>query len=446
MFSRIINMLQTCDTDDGVIPPTEVYNEGWMLRLILDWFSRQPASNHQLSFEKGVRWYSEMLLPSQFLPRSQTDAQAESYTHADGVIGHFAIGRFGKGDIELRPDAKQFVVIEAKIFSGLSKGIKNFKNYDQAARTTACIAETLSIRQRPINDISKLGFYVLAPEKQLKFEPTFQTFMQKDSIRIKVQRRIKAYSEPADAEMKNKWFNTWFLPTLECMDLQCMTWEEIIAYINANDRTNGDGLRKFYEKCLDLNQPGFKSSPLEKPSTQISTGKLTEYRVLAKLRSIGLVAYKPAPDRGIDIEVKSLEHPEKIIRIQVKSRNPKYDPNWRWFQIRVQPKELFEAQENGVDADQAWIDKVNKVDFFVLDAVKHDEMWVLPKEKVFELIKLNEHKYGSRPDNVFNYKEPLKQKQKEINLDIEVAGEKLTEKFAGYLNNFKLILDAFQNN
>jgi hypothetical protein len=112
----------------------------------------------------------------------------------------------------------------------------------------------------------------------------------------------------------------------------------------------------------------------------------------------------------------------------------------------VQPKELFEAQENGVDADQAWIDKVNKVDFFVLDAVKHDEMWVLPKEKVFELIKLNEHKYGSRPDNVFNYKEPLKQKQKEINLDIEVAGEKLTEKFAGYLNNFKLILDAFQNN
>jgi hypothetical protein len=227
------------------------------------------------------------------------------------------------------------------------------------------------------------------------------------------------------------------------MDLQCMTWEEIIAYINANDRTNGDGLRKFYEKCLDLNQPGFKSSPLEKPSTQMATGKLTEYRVLAKLRSIGLVAYKPAPDRGIDIEVKSLEHPDKIIRIQVKGRNPKYDPNWRWFQIRVQPKELLEAKENGMDADQTWIDKVNKADFFVLDAVKHDEMWVFPREKVLEAIKLNEHKYGSRPDNIFNYNEPFKQKQKEMNLDIEVGGEKLTEKFAEYLNNFKLILDAF---
>jgi len=73
-------------------------------------------------------------------------------------------------------------------------------------------------------------------------------------------------------------------------------------------------------------------------------------------------------------------------------------------------------------------------------------MWVLPRDNVFELIKLNEHKYGSRPDNVFNYAEPLKQKQKEMNLDIEVAGEKLTERFAENLNNFKLILDAFQNN
>jgi len=58
------------------------------------------------------------------------------------------------------------------------------------------------------------------------------------------------------------------------------------------------------------------------------------------------------------------------------------------------------------------------------------------------LIKLNAHRYGSRPDNVFNYETPLKQKQKEMNLDIEVEGEKLTEKFAEYLDNFQLIVDA----
>ena len=446
MFRHIMNMLQTCDTDHGVLSPTEVFNDGWMLRLILDWFSRQPASDHPLSFEKGARWYSGLLLPSQFQPRYYRDPQAEAYTHADGVIGHFSIGRPEKGDIDLHSDAKQLVVVEAKIFSRLSKGIKNFENYDQAARTTACIAETLFLRQGQIGDISRLGFYVLAPENQLKFEPTFQTFLEKDSIRIKVQKRIKAYSEPTDTETKNKWFQTWFLPTLECIDIQCLTWEEIISHIRSNDRHHGDALSKFYEKCLALNQPKSKLSPTEKLSPQVTTGKISEYRVLTKLRSLGLVANKPVPDRGIDIEVKSLEHPGKIIKIQVKSRNPKYDPNWRWFQIRVQPKELSAAKKARIDAGQTSIDKVNKVDFFVLDAVKHDEMWVLPKEKIFELIKLNERRYSSRPDNVFNYEAPLKQKQKEMNLDIEIAGEKLTEKFAEYLDNFQLILDALAKN
>jgi hypothetical protein len=442
MFAHIIKMLQTCDTDQGVLPPTEVYNEGWMLRLILDWFSRQPASEHQLSFEKGARWCSAISLPSPFLPRYQKDPLSESSTQADGVIGHFSVGRSGKSDIDLHSDAKQFAVVAAKIFSRLSKGIKNFENYDQAARTTACIAETLFLRQNQISNISRLGFYVVAAENQLKFEPTFQTFLEKASIRIKVQKRIKAYSDSTDAESKNRWFQTWFLPSLESIDIQCLTWEEIISYIQANDRQNGAALFKFYEKCLALNQSKPELSPAEKLPAQVATGKISEYRVLTKLRSLGLVANKPVPDRGIDIEVKSLEHPGKIIRIQVKSRNPKYDPNWRWFQIRVQPKELSAAKNSGVDAGQTWIDKVDKVDFFILDAVKHDEMWVLPKEKIFELIKLNEHRYGSRPDNIFKYETPLKPKQKEMNLDIEVEGEKLTEKFAEYLDNFQLIMDT----
>ena len=445
MFNQITNMLRTCDRERGVLPPTEVYNESWMLRLILDWFSRQASSDHQLSFEKGARWYSEILLPSQFLPRFQTDPQAESYTHADGVIGHFTIGREGKGDIDLLPDATQLVVVEAKIFSKLSKGVKNFKSYDQAARTVACMAETLSIGKRQINDFSRLGFYVIAPEKQLRFEPIFQTFLQKDSIRIKVRKRIKAYSDPADAETKNRWLETWFLPALERIDIQCLTWEEIIAHIQSNDRRNGDALSEFYEKCLVLNQPRPSFSPAEKRPAPVPAGKRTRHGVLTKLRSMGLVAYKPGSDRGIAIEVKSLEHPGKIIRVQVKTRNPKYEPNWRWFQLSVQPKELMEAKKKGIEADQTWIEKVNKVDFFVLDAVKHDEMWVFPKEKIFELIKLNQHKYGSRPDNVFNYEAPLKPKQKEMNLDITVEGVKLTEKFAEYLGNFELILDSFKN-
>ena len=40
----------------------------------------------------------------------------------------------------------------------------------------------------------------------------------------------------------------------------------------------------------------------------------------------------------------------------------------------------------------------------------------------------------------------MKQKQKEMNLDIEVEGEKLTQKFAEYLDNFQLILNSVKNN
>ena len=68
MFNRIMNMLQSCDTDYGPLPPTEVYNQGWVLRLIRDWFSRQFPSAHQLSFEKGARWYfDKLLIPSTYL-------------------------------------------------------------------------------------------------------------------------------------------------------------------------------------------------------------------------------------------------------------------------------------------------------------------------------------------------------------------------------------------
>ena len=59
--------------------------------------------------------------------------------HADGAIGQFTIGKSGKGDINLSPNANQLVIIEAKMFSKLSKGIKNFSEYDQATRNVACV-------------------------------------------------------------------------------------------------------------------------------------------------------------------------------------------------------------------------------------------------------------------------------------------------------------------
>ncbi|HMA59684.1 MAG TPA: hypothetical protein VKN64_05260 [Halanaerobiales bacterium] len=93
MLNEIKNILDLCDTRESVIPPTELYNEGWLLRLLINWFSKSHNVSHELAFiDQDTRWYSELLLPSQFLARSRGDKLAESYTHADGLIGHFKIG------------------------------------------------------------------------------------------------------------------------------------------------------------------------------------------------------------------------------------------------------------------------------------------------------------------------------------------------------------------
>ena len=73
-----------------------------------------------------------------------------------------------------------------------------------------------------------------------------------------------------------------------------------------------------------------------------------------------------------------------------------------------------------LQANETWRKKVLMVDFFILDAVHYDEMWILSQEQTFQLISLNELQYRSRPDNIFLYEDPLKTKQKEMNLEAQV--------------------------
>ena len=70
MINEIKNILDLCDTRESVIQPTELYNEGWLLRLVINWFSKSHNVSHELAFiDQDTRWYSELLLPSQFLAR-----------------------------------------------------------------------------------------------------------------------------------------------------------------------------------------------------------------------------------------------------------------------------------------------------------------------------------------------------------------------------------------
>lgn len=137
VLERIHNMIRLSSSPNRPFPATIFYNEGWLLRLVLDWFSQQPCSGHFLSFSTGARWFSEALLPSQFFARQRGDRLAKGWTHADGVIGHVTIGDSALADTKLVEGATQLVVTEVKLFSLLSRGVTNAAHFDQAARNVA---------------------------------------------------------------------------------------------------------------------------------------------------------------------------------------------------------------------------------------------------------------------------------------------------------------------
>jgi hypothetical protein len=221
------------------LPPTELYNEGWMLRLVLDWLARHPGTNHMLAPASGARWASEGLLASPFLPSRRGDPLGEGFTHADGVVGHFDV-QPGRGDIVLRSDATQLVVIEAKLGSPLSARTSNAQGYDQAARNVACIAHVAPRLQRP-------AFYVVAPRDQIT-AGIFGELVTRASVASKVRKRCADYQGAHDS-----WLADVFEPAVKRIEIGLLWWEDVLAKLPENQEVVE--LRAFYARCLEFNPP-----------------------------------------------------------------------------------------------------------------------------------------------------------------------------------------------
>ena len=247
MHPSVIDIFASAGEPTAMIRPTELYNESWMLRLILDWAQRHAGESHPLAFLPDARWYSEALLPSAFLARRQGDDLAETWTHADGVVGHFTVGETTKEGLTLREGATQLVVVEAKMWSKLSSRTTNAPGYDQAARTVACIAETLRRADIESQPMERLAFLVVAPLDQID-SGVFGNRVTKASIRQRVQKRVDAYEGARD-----EWFDEWFIPTLDAIDLGVLSWEELLGGLDPS-------YRAFYGHCRLHNKPRISPS------------------------------------------------------------------------------------------------------------------------------------------------------------------------------------------
>jgi len=256
VIQKIETMLRKCASTSPSFPPTKLYNEGWLLRLILDWFSANKVDNHSLAFTEGVEWFSEALLPTAFPPKRRGHSKGEAWTHADGVIGHFTIGHVGKADLSLSPSGTHFIVLEAKMFSKLSAGVTHAKYFDQAARTVACMAEVLKRASRQPSKLSGFGLYVLAPDEQIS-RGIFEEEMDKNSINTKVHRRVLGYGDGKDS-----WFSDWFIPSLKHIQIDCMSWESLLEEIERKDSSIGTEMQGFYSYCMRFNRPESKSESI----------------------------------------------------------------------------------------------------------------------------------------------------------------------------------------
>jgi hypothetical protein len=160
------------------------------------------------------------------------------------VAGHFHIGATGKADLALDAGATHFALFEAKLFSPLSPGVSNARGYDQAARSVACVAEILARARCSPESMAHLGFYVLAPHSRIQ-AGVFTRQANHASISEKVARRAAAYDGALDG-----WYETWFRPTLAQMDIRCVSWEEVIEDVAAENAATGQALAAFYARCL----------------------------------------------------------------------------------------------------------------------------------------------------------------------------------------------------
>jgi hypothetical protein len=247
---RILDILGTIVGETPQLLPTILFNEGWMLRLVLDSCTRLPSEAHRLALPAGTRWFSEALLPSAFLMETRADKLGESFTHADGVIGHLDVSLRDNALLKVHQQATHFVVTEAKMSSALSPGVKNAAFYNQAARNVACIAEILRRGGRSPDQFHQIGFYVLAPQDAID-EGRFSPEIQRDNIDIIVKKRVQQYDG-----RKDSWFQEWFTPLLTRIDVDCISWESILAVIESHGDEGAAKLRGFYESCRKYNPRG----------------------------------------------------------------------------------------------------------------------------------------------------------------------------------------------
>lgn len=247
LFNQLAGNVDTlanrCDSEpknDGgkFMCPTDVYNEGWMLKLTLAFLIGMPDDANLSDNLQRIRmaakagWMAEGRLHPAF--------EHEQCTHADAVLGDIEVDKDKKWCATLKEDATNFVVIEAKLGSDLSKGTKNAKDFDQAARTVACMAYEMA--KKGNQDVSA-SYYLLLPEKD-----------EKKNLDMVKGAPNKAKNEAVSPGNGNHRFRDdpkisidKFCNSFDSITCKMLTWEDIVKeLLKEGSKKEANSLKNFY--------------------------------------------------------------------------------------------------------------------------------------------------------------------------------------------------------
>jgi len=234
------DLLRQASEADSPLNPTDFYCEGWMTALTLAVVNDNNIDLSPFRAADGGRWWREAGLRS---PINNIGT-----TWADAVLGHFDRRAGTKRGIKLRPDATQFVVVEAKINAPLSASTKNADDFDQVARNVASMACEVNLAKLDPARFTSLGFYVVSSKEH---EGTHHSLVDKASIERKMRARIDKSIEPVHTALE-QWYTGPFRRLMDRLTLESITWESVIERVKQAAPDPGLILDAFYQKCRTL--------------------------------------------------------------------------------------------------------------------------------------------------------------------------------------------------
>jgi hypothetical protein len=235
-MKAIFDIISSIDHQPNV-NPTEIYNEGWMTRILVYYSIQEKLKLAEVDFARINYWTSEALISSPFINASNF---REGYTHADMALGDFNVDYQDSGKIIVDESATSFGIIEAKMASNLSQGTTHAENYNQGSRNLACIAFNTR------NTDCDIFFSVVAPQAKiihLNLEAQVQ-------INFMIEQIVSRFEMYEPGEPLREYFDDTIAKAQSC-STWVMSYEDWIdSFSNADVKGI---LNDFYQKCLFWN-------------------------------------------------------------------------------------------------------------------------------------------------------------------------------------------------